>query len=64
MHRFSTEQQSEMKRDAEASWAADGYIVLSNAGEQSVTLNEFKRSERKVLPKWKTGPCAQQCCTL
>lgn len=49
-HRFSGEQQSELKKGAESSWAADGYVVLSksNAGDLFDARNEGEPEPSKA----------------
>lgn len=66
--RFSGEQQEGMKRDAEASWARDGYIVLADAkagdGEERVEeepKHGWGRSSRRIL---KVSSFGSRCCIL
>lgn len=68
-YRFTGEQQLEMKNEAEASWAADGYIVLSDTkggGPSGVNTEEKSKQHKGVGSRWrfKVRQCRPKCCIL
>ena len=68
-YRFSDEQQREMKKEAESSWAADGYIMLSEtvAGDQSDARTESEPKQRDVKgsrSRWRVNEHLPKCCML
>ncbi|KAF1923144.1 phosphoglycerate mutase-like protein [Didymella exigua CBS 183.55] len=66
VHRFSKEQQEEMKSEAEASWSRDGYIVLSEGtGHHETDSEESKCGKIEgSKSKWRVRPNGQKCCIL
>lgn len=66
VYHFSKDQQHEMKKEAEASWAADGYIVLSEMKTTAeAAVDMMKESESEDANKsWEVGLSGQKCCIL
>jgi hypothetical protein len=68
-YRFSDEQQLDMKKEAESSWAADGYIVLSGsvAGGHSDARIESEPEQRAAKgskSRLKVKQHIPKCCML
>jgi len=68
-YRLSDEQQLEMKKEAESSWAADGYIVLSKsvAGDRSDVRIEGgpeQRTAKGSKSRLKVRQHIPKCCML
>lgn len=65
-HSFSEEEQCKMKNDAEASWAADGYITLSDDKVRPHAIGKDYKGGKNPLSKPKSQGkfCGPTCCIL
>ena len=70
LHSFSQDQQLEMKREAEASWATDGYIILADTKQHPTAQEGFEpevRRGERTLSKLSTKVIRgfrPNCCIL